>query len=54
MVAVKDLFERKLVVLNIGVGLFAESLLQQGVQTAWVAWRPPVSREMDELLKKVL
>lgn len=50
----KDLFDKKMVVLNIGVKLFAESLQQQGVKTAQVSWRPPVDRAIDKLLRKVL
>lgn len=49
-----NLFDKKLVVLSIGVKLFAESLQQQGVKVARVAWRPPVDRKTDELLRKVL
>jgi len=53
-VSVKKLFNKKMVVLNIGVKLFAESLQQQGVKTAQVSWRPPVDRETERLLRKVL
>ena len=52
--SVKKLFNKKMVVLNIGVKLFAESLQQQGVKTAHVSWRPPVDLETERLLRKVL
>ncbi len=49
-----DLFTGKLVVVNVGVKHFADSLKAQGVETAQVAWRPPVNKKLSDLLRKVL
>ncbi len=50
----KNLFEERLVVINIGVSLFAENLKAQGVQVGQVLWRPPIDKEILNLLRKVL
>lgn len=50
----KQLFEKKLIVVNIGVQHFAESLRAQKVETAQVSWRPPLNKKLNDLLGKVL
>jgi hypothetical protein len=45
-----SLLQEKVKVVNIGLELFAESLKQQGVETAHVAWQPP-ARGDSELMK---
>ncbi len=49
-----DLFQGKVVVVNVGVKHFADSLKAQGVETAQVAWRPPINKKLSDLLRKVL
>jgi deoxyribodipyrimidine photolyase-like uncharacterized protein len=49
-----DLFKGKISVVNVGVKHFADSLKAQGVETAQVAWRPPINKKLSDLLRKVL
>ena len=50
------LLREELVVVNIGLELFARSLAEQGAQVAHVAWEPPAQGDpelmgiLDELL----
>lgn len=48
--------ERKLVVLNVGVSLLAESLEQQGADVIRAAWRPPraVADDLKSILSKII
>jgi hypothetical protein len=50
----KKLFNKKLVVINVGLKSFGEGVKEQGVKVVQVAWRPTVGRELRELLEKVL
>jgi hypothetical protein len=51
-----DLLDRPLVVVNLGLKGFAESLEQQGVEVVQVDWIPPAGgdAEMQELLDELL
>jgi hypothetical protein len=49
----KSLPTRLLKVANIGISNFAESLEEQGVETAQVAWRPPIDAKLSFLLRKL-
>jgi len=49
---VRDLFNERLAVVNIGVGLFADALRKQGVKTIQVEWRPPAGG--DKNLARIL
>lgn len=51
-----ELLERPLLVVNIGVRDFAETLETQGVRVIHVDWSPPAGgdREMISLLDKLL
>ena len=52
----QKMLEDRLVVINIGVRDFAESLEDQQVEVVHVEWAPPAGgdREMAELLQKLL
>jgi len=54
--AIKDLFGKKLKVINIGLLSFKESLEDAGVKVIQVDWRPPAGgdEEVMEALKKLL
>ena len=51
-----DDLDRPLVVINVGLKTFAESLEQQGVEVIQVDWRPPAGgdQEMIDLLDELL
>jgi FdrA protein len=53
--AVKDLFSKKLVVVNIGLEVFAKTMKEQNVKTSHVAWKPPAGgdKKLAALLEKV-
>lgn len=53
---VKDLLEEQLVVINIGLRGFAESLEQQEVDVVQVDWVPPAGgdQELIDLLEKLI
>ena len=53
--SLKRLLKKKLVVVNVGAEVFAESLKKQGVKTINVAWKPPAGgdKELAKLLEKV-
>jgi hypothetical protein len=42
-----SLLQEKVKVVNIGLELFAESLKQQGVEIAHVAWQPPAQGDPE-------
>lgn len=48
--------QSKLVVLNVGVSLLAESLEQQGAEVIKVVWNPSkkVSSDINSLLSKII
>jgi hypothetical protein len=46
----KDLIKKEMMVINIGLELFAESLEEQGVKVAHVDWSPPAGGDA-ELIK---
>lgn len=52
----KSIFEQKLIVINIGLPQFAESLKIQNVEVVQVDWKPPAGgdKEMIDLLEKLL
>ncbi len=52
MTAAKDLLGTPPVVINIGIGIFADALSAQSVTVAHVNWQPPVALEED--LKNIL
>jgi hypothetical protein len=49
---VRDLFNERLAVVNIGVKLFADALRKQGVKTIQVEWKPPAGG--DNSLARIL
>jgi hypothetical protein len=53
---IKDLLQEKLVIINVGLRGFAESLEQQEVEVVQVDWVPPAGgdQEMIDLLEKLL
>ena len=52
----RDLPGQTLKVINVGLEIFQESLVAQGVQAVQVDWRPPAGgdQRMAELLDKLL
>ena len=52
----KDLFDSELVVINIGVRQFSESLLEQDVEVVHIDWSPPAGgdQEMIDLLEGLI
>ena len=52
----KELMGRELMVINIGLEIFAQSLEEQGVKVAHVDWSPPAGgdSEMIRLLEKFI
>jgi hypothetical protein len=50
-----ELFSTELRVINIGVKIFYDSLISQGVKVIHVDWHPPASGDMDlaRLLEKL-
>ena len=53
---IKDLLDEPLVVINLGLKMFAESLAQQQVDVIQVDWTPPAGgdKEMMDLLDQLL
>ena len=53
---IKDLLDEPLVVINLGLKMFAESLAQQKVDVIQVDWTPPAGgdKEMMNLLDQLL
>lgn len=53
---VKEIFGKKLKVVNIGVQTFYETLKQQGVEVVHVDWIPPAGGDvrLARLLKKLV
>ena len=51
----REIFGRKLIVINVGLGDFYDALKEQGVETAQVDWRPPAGGdpELLEILDKL-
>jgi hypothetical protein len=56
MSALEDLFQKSIIVVNLGLRQFADSLLEQEVEVVQVDWVPPAGgdKEMLELLDKML
>jgi hypothetical protein len=52
----EDILEQTLVVINLGLKGFAQSLEQQGVEVAQVDWIPPAGgdQEMIDLLDELI
>jgi hypothetical protein len=52
----EELLEKDLVVINLGLRSFSESLEQQGIDVVQVDWAPPAGgdEEMMALLEKLL
>lgn len=51
---INNFFKDELIVINVGVKHFGNSLKAQGVEVAQIDWRPPVDKKLVELLRKVL
>ncbi len=53
---VEKLLNKSLVVINVGLGKFAKSLEEQGVEVVQVDWMPPAGgdKEMIDLLDELL
>jgi len=53
---IKNFLNQPLVIINIGLWQFAESLKQQNVDVVQVDWQPPAGgdKEMMDLLDKLL
>jgi FdrA protein len=51
-----DLLSKPLVVINVGLFSFSQSILNQGVEVVHVEWKPPAGgdKEMIGLLDKLL
>ena len=51
-----DPLETPIIAINVGLGMFAESLRQQGVQVVQVDWVPPAGgdRQLADLLDDLL
>ena len=45
----KNLLNKKLKVINIGIEMFAEDLEKQGVEVVRVDWRPPAGGDVEIL-----
>lgn len=43
----KDLINKEMMVINIGLELFAQSLEEQGVKVAHVDWSPPAGGDAE-------
>ncbi len=52
----RDIFNRELKVLNIGLENFYLALKDQGVTALHVEWKPPVKleKEIEDILDKIL
>lgn len=53
---IEELLQEKLVIINVGLRGFAESLEQQDVEVVQVDWIPPAGgdQEMIDLLEKLI
>lgn len=53
---IREILLEQLVVINIGLSGFAESLVEQGVEVVQVNWTPPAGgdQEMIDLLEDLL
>ena len=53
---IADLLNKPLIVINVGVQNFADSLLDQGVDTIHIDWAPPAGgdKQMLDLLDTLL
>ncbi len=53
---ITQLLEEQIIVINIGLGQFARSMEEQGVEVVQVDWTPPAGgdKEMLELLDNLL
>ncbi len=51
-----DLFQGKIIAINVGVREFGNALEQQGIQVIYVDWAPPAGgdQEMIDLLDQLL
>ncbi|MCJ7519552.1 MAG: hypothetical protein MUO42_07780 [Anaerolineaceae bacterium] len=52
----KSILNKEIIVINIGLAQFAESLEKQGVEVLQISWMPPAGgdAEMIDLLDKLL
>jgi hypothetical protein len=52
----RDILKKKLIVINIGLHLFKDSLGQQGVEVINIRWRPPHKppADLEDILEKLL
>jgi hypothetical protein len=52
----RDILEEKLIVINIGLDVFRDSLDQQDVEVIRVLWRPPHKppADLEEILDRLL
>ncbi len=53
---VTDLFKSRLKVVNVGLEIFEESLVQQEVESVHVVWQPPpkLEKKLSDALDKLL
>jgi hypothetical protein len=53
---IEDLFQNTIIVINLGLYQFADSLEQQGIEVVQVDWVPPAGgdKDMMDLLDKLL
>jgi len=53
---IDELLHKPLIVINLGVSMFAETLEEQGVEVVQVDWIPPAGgdKEMQDLLDQLL
>jgi hypothetical protein len=51
-----DILEEKLIVINIGLDVFMDSLSKQGVEVLNIRWKPPYKppADLEEILQKLL
>jgi len=52
---INELFGRDLIVINMGLEVFAENLAKEAVETLQMNWRPPAggNEKLSSLLKKL-
>jgi len=53
---IDELLHKPLIVINLGLSMFAETLEEQGVEVVQVDWIPPAGgdKEMQDLLDQLL
>lgn len=53
---VLKLFKSDLQVVNVGLELFNDALIAQGVNSVHVSWQPPpkLEKELEDILSKIL